>query len=199
MTNKPEPLEELLKEVNKAERKESIYLCIFVEEGNYDEVSRLAGKYGALGHSFDREHVYLRAKSRRRARGLLKKVLNEKKPVKGVKGAYVDTISCPAPGLDPNQRRFRLESCVDYCKEWPIVIVFYEAVIESGKIDEMVEKLKEFGAVRHRKEPWSIDCASVRPHSDEHLKRLVEYRQDEINSGIHYMSYNSRVYLCDKK
>ncbi|MBW2966710.1 hypothetical protein KY342_06425 [Candidatus Woesearchaeota archaeon] len=198
MTNESEPLERLLERVSNAERKESVYVCVFVEEGSYDEVSKLAEKYGVLGHSFDKKHVYLRAKNRRKAKGLLKKVLNEKKPIEGVKGAYVNTISSPAPGLDLDMHRFRLESSVDHSKEWPRYVGFYDAVIECGKIDEMVEKLKEFGAVRHKKEPWSIDMASVRPHSREHLKRLVEYRQDEINSGIHHMCYSGRIYLCGK-
>ena len=188
--NKPESLENLLEKVNNADRKEPVYICVLVDEQKYDEVSKLAGKYGTLGHSYDRKHIYVRAKSRRKARRLLKKAL---KP--GIE-AYVNTIYAPAPGLDTDQHRFRLGSCLDYSKEWPIVVVFYDAVIESGKIDEMVEKLNEFGAVRHKKEPWSIDTASVRPHSPEHLKKLVEYRQDEINSGIHNICYNAKIYPC---
>ncbi|MBW2981395.1 hypothetical protein KY343_00815 [Candidatus Woesearchaeota archaeon] len=194
MIHEPKPLEELLDRINRTERKKSIYVCIFVEEGKYDEVSELAGKYGKLGHSYDKEHVYLRAKSRRKAKGLLKKVLNKKKPMEGVKGAYVNPIYAIAPGLDDNERRFRLESCVDHDKEWPIVITFYESVIECGKVSEMVEKLKEFGEVRHKKEPWWIDMVSVRPHSHKHLERLVEHRQDEVNSGICDMIYSHRIY-----
>jgi len=193
MRNEPSTLEELLGRVNSTKRKEPIYICIFVDKQNYDELSKFAGKYGVLGHSFDREHIYLRAKSPRKAKKLLKTILAEKKPKQGVKGAYVTSLA-PAPGLDPeteSRLRYELRSRLDISEKWPICIMFYNALVDAGKVDEKIEELKEFAEVDYGGRPWDSVLARLRPRSKEDLEKLVDYRRNEAVSGILNMDWNA--------
>ena len=199
--NEVEPLEELLSRVDNTERRDSIYICVFVDEQNYADISKLAGKYGVLGHSFDRQHVYVRAKSRRKARGLLKKVLSEKKPVEGVKGAYVNTVEPLAPGLDLEHEvklRYEFRSALDINKDWPVLIGLYQAVKDAGRVEEMIEKLKEFGEI---KQPYDWDPVhlKMKPHSKEYFERFKQYRI-EVESGIEWADWSAgKFYPCGER
>ena len=64
MREKPESLDELLRQIDRIKdlnrhRKRPVYVCVVVEEQYFDELSKFVERYGSLGHSFDRKHIYL--------------------------------------------------------------------------------------------------------------------------------------------
>lgn len=207
MRNEPESLKELLRQVawiadldRKVISSHPAYLCIVVQEEYFDRLSSMAEQYGHLGHSWDREHIYLRANSHEKGEELLKMILSEDGTgsIGGVYLAYV-TSSEPAPGIpsDPQMAEFlKKRELYDVPlripEDWPIIVHFYQAIQDADKMDEMVEKLKQYGKIDYRG-PNSFGIVGFKPYSEKHLRQLEEWRQDETVSGIQHLSFNGYI------
>ena len=167
-----------------------VYICQIVDKEQHEGLSRAAGLYGVVGHSYDKEHIYLRAENPEKAREIVKDSVSKEARSEGIIGVYTAT-KAPAPGLDENEKRFELRDDIKIQKEWPISITFYDAVVDADVLKDKIKALKEFAAVNYDNSgAHHSKRAKLRPHSREHWLKLLEYRRDEVNSGIHKMSYN---------
>ncbi|MBW2981396.1 hypothetical protein KY343_00820 [Candidatus Woesearchaeota archaeon] len=167
-----------------------VYVCLIVDKEKNEELSKVAELYGTVGHSFDKEHIYIRVENPGRARMVLKDTFSKRARKEGVIGVYT-TTNAPAPSLDENEKRFELRNDIKIQKTWPISIKFYDAVVDAGILKDKIKALKEFAVVNYDNcGAHHSKRADLRPHSREHWLKLLEYRRDEIESGIHEMSYN---------
>lgn len=166
-----------------------VYVCLIVDKEQNEGLSRIAELYGYVGHSYDKEHIYIRVENPGKARLVLKDSFSKGAKEEGIIGVYT-TTDAPAPGLDENEKRFELEN-EPVRKEWPISITFYNAVVDAGVLKDKIKALRELAVVNYDNSgAHHSKRAKLRPHSREHWLKLLEYRRDEVNSGIHEMSYN---------